>query len=664
MKKYIVSLVWVLSGISLYAQVEEKDSLETVVMEEVIIISKSVDSKVKESKILGSIDNYLENSPSVNMIKRGAYAWEPMLQGMATERSVITLDGMRIYGACTDKMDPVTSYVEISNFVKANISSGQAGAEHGGTIAGSIDLVRKKAGFSNKGWSGTIFSGFETGNNQIIAGTGLNYSKERFYTNVDFTFRDADNYKAGGNEEIMYSQFTKYNASVISGVKLNDKHQLEASFIFDRATDVGYPALPMDVSLAQAFIGSVEHKYFGLTEHLNSLETKFYYNNVKHKMDDTTRPVVPIRMDMPGWSKTWGMYSKLKGKYNEHQFSATLSGHFNNSLAEMTMFPNDPKESDMFMLTWPDVNTMYGGLFMEDKINLNHHLKLMVSAGIGTHFNSIESEFGIESLRIFYSDMNDSKLRILKNVSSQLSFHHGKFTHSLGMGYGERAPSVSEGYGFYLFNSFDAYDYVGNPFLKNEKSLDFSLSTQFKAKNISIKWQGNYFRIFDYILGIPDHSLLPMTIGAHGIKRYEALEYVHIFNTDLEVDYTINPNWTLNGSASYRFGEDLNSNNLPLIQPFNFRFGLRFQKENWIVDANMNGSAKHSNYNSDFGETPKDSYVIANVGLSKNFNLGKQKLTAKVGAENLFDENYSTFSDWNNIPRMGRNMYINLVFEW
>ena len=81
-------------------------------------------------KPLGSLDSYLAGSNSVNMIRRGCYAWEPMLNGMATERSVITVDGMRIYGACTDKMDPVTSYVETSNLSRARIKSGASGGPY------------------------------------------------------------------------------------------------------------------------------------------------------------------------------------------------------------------------------------------------------------------------------------------------------------------------------------------------------------------------------------------------------------------------------------------------------------------------------------------------------------------------------------------------------
>src|SRR5690606_2997069 len=143
----IIILAFLLSYCGAFAQDSFLDSLSNIVLDEVVIIANPTDKHLKEAKALGSLDNYLEKSPSVNMVKRGAYAWEPMLNGMATERSVITLDGMRIYGACTDKMDPITSYVEISNLSKATISNGQSGSQHGGTIAGSVDLVRRKTGF-------------------------------------------------------------------------------------------------------------------------------------------------------------------------------------------------------------------------------------------------------------------------------------------------------------------------------------------------------------------------------------------------------------------------------------------------------------------------------------------------------------------------------------
>lgn len=645
-----------------------QDSLWSENLEEIILISNSLDSYLKDAKALGSLDSYLEESNSVNMIKRGAYAWEPMLNGMTTDRSIITIDGMRVYAACTDRMDPITSYVENTNFSKARISEGQSGATHGGTIAGSIDLERRKSGFNAlKKFSGSAFSGFETNNQQQTYGTTLSYSANRFFTDIDFIYRDAKNYKAGHrsgkSSEVDFSPFTKYNFSAITGYKINDQHQLEASAIYDRATDVGYPGLPMDVSLARAFIGSLQYNYRNPWKYINLWETKAYFNTVTHVMDDSHRPDVPIRMDMPGWSKTQGIYSKFVGSQGHHRYKITLSGHRNNSLAEMTMFPNDPNESDMFMLTWPDVNTVYGGIELEDQIHLNHHLELGISAGIGLHHNKIRSEFGLSSLQIFYPDLESSKNRILKSFQSSLSWHSGDFTHKFGLGYGERAPTISEAYGFYLLNTNDNYDYVGNPNLHNEKSLNISLSSVLEKKDFKIKAQVNYFHIMDYIIGKPRPGIPSMNMTAEGIKVYEQLDYAHMFNAAMDFTYFIAPKWIFMADASYRYGQGGEGTRLPLIQPFTYGAKLRYDQQDFFGEISIQGSTKNRN-SIEFGEIQKPGYLITNLALSKDFKISRQNLIAKVGVENLFDRYYTTFEDWFGIPRMGRNVYANLIFKW
>ena len=116
-------------------------------LKEVIVIGKKSQLYQKQAKPLATIDEYLQQSTKVDMIRRGSYAWEPMINNMTTERTLVTIDGMRIFGACTDKMDPITSYVEVSNLSEATIKSGQQGACHGATIGGSIDLQRNRSGF-------------------------------------------------------------------------------------------------------------------------------------------------------------------------------------------------------------------------------------------------------------------------------------------------------------------------------------------------------------------------------------------------------------------------------------------------------------------------------------------------------------------------------------
>ncbi len=660
----IAALLFLINSFS-FAQ-EVKDTLLTIEeqhqLENVVIVGK-MDLTNTQSKVLSSLDAYLESNNAVNMIKRGAYAWEPVLNGMSTERSLVTIDGMRIYGACTDKMDPITSYVEITNLSKANIQSGQAGSCHGATIAGSIDLIRQHSNFDNSGFKVSVFTGLESNNWQKILGTKLQYASNKFYTDIDFTYRDAQNYKAGGNQEILYSQFTKYNLSALAGWKINQHQDLTASLIYDKASNVGYPALPMDVSLARAYIGSLQYNYRNLSASIYNWETKIYYNQVTHIMDDTHRPDVPIRMDMPGWTNTSGFYSKMQGSNQKHIWQANVNGHFNKSLAEMTMFSNTEGEKDMFMLTWPGVHTYFGGIFVEDQILWNTYWSSTFTAGAGIHYNLIKDTFGFESLKIFYPDMTESKLRWLKNLGVNIKYAKNSWIAQAGAGYAERAPSVSEGYGFYLFNSFDRYDYVGNPNMKNEKSLEFNASASYASDKWYVKLQANYFRIFDYIIGKPQAHLSAMTIGANGIKVYEQLPYASLFNINTTATYHIISGLDINAKAIYRLGW-ADTLNLPQIQPFSYGLNVKYTKKSFNAEIGMDGALQQTKFSKSFGETPAPAYVLFSISGSKQFQFSKHTLITKVGIENIFDKNYSTFADWNRIPRMGRNFYLNVIYKF
>ncbi len=88
---------------------------ETTIDEVVVSSSQGTGKKALSKGRVASIDEHLGQLSKVEMVRRGNYAWEPVVNNMATERVSTTIDGMKIFYACTDKMDPVTSYVESSN---------------------------------------------------------------------------------------------------------------------------------------------------------------------------------------------------------------------------------------------------------------------------------------------------------------------------------------------------------------------------------------------------------------------------------------------------------------------------------------------------------------------------------------------------------------------
>lgn len=651
-------------SIPINAQETVGDSLKMVPLQEVVIISssKTLDHR-RQAKPLATLDEYLESSSLVKMVKRGAYAWEPTMNSMSSERLSVTIDGMQIFGACTDKMDPVTSYVDVSNLAEAQISSGQQGAAFGNMVGGGINLKLDKGGFRSSGWTGGLETAYESNNQNRVFGGQLNYSDERFYVDTDVIYRKADNYKAGGGETVAFSQFEKYNFSINSGVKISEDQAISGSFIYDEARDVGYPALPMDVSLARALIASLTFNQDTLFGKLSDWESKAYYNTIKHVMDDTKRPDVAIHMDMPGWSETVGAYSQVDWKLSGNDLFLKLDGYFNKSLAEMTMYPVDANEALMFMLTWPDVHTTNLGFYAQDNIEWDRS-SLKLSTRLTYHSNSVADEFGLNSLKIFYPEMEKINTRFLKSFSAQYHKMLNPFHLTFGLSYGERAPSVSEGYGFYLFNSFDAHDYIGDPGLKTEASSEANIAITFKKPVFEISAEANYFYINNYIIGKVDNSLSTMTIEADGVKIYTNLDAAQIFNTSFSAKYMISNAFTWAGRVSYSRGVDDDKENLPLISPVSYRSSLDFFKNNYSASVVLNGAAEQTKFNADYGEVKSAAYATISASLGKRFFIDNDSLFVKAGVENLFDNNYSTYNDWKNIPQMGRNIFLTISYSF
>ena len=661
-KLKISFIVSILFTTFIFSQNTVKDTTKIVELNEVIIINRETLNNKKQVKPLASIDEYLEKSNKITMIKRGNYAWEPAINNMISDRISVTIDGMQIFGACTDKMDPITSYVDVSNVSEVHIKSGQQGAENGSTIGGGINLKLQKGNFNSNKLNVGFDTGYESNGNAKIVSAEFDFSNAKYFLNTDVIYRKSDNYKAGGNKEILYSQFEKYNVSNVVGVKVSDKGAVIGSIIFDKATNIGYPALTMDVSLAKALITSISYQYKNENALLSEWETKLYFNTVTHVMDDTKRINVPIHMDMPGWSDTFGLYSKMKIKKEKHAMLFNANAYYNKSLAEMTMYPGNPDENLMFMLTWPDVRTLYSGIYGEDVFKLNTNSNLKISTRIGYQNETIASKFGLNSLQIFYPNLDKNQSRFLVSISSQYEYTKNKFQFLGSIGYGERAPSVTESYGFYLFNSFDNYDYVGNPYLSNEKSVELNAAINYSTNKFKIGLDASYFHISDYIIGEFDSNIDRMTIGADGVKIYRALDYATILTTNLSAEYQFLQSLKLDGSLGYNLGKDQSNNYLPLISPLNYKVELHFKKELFDAEFGLSGNAKQQNYSSDYGEDKTNAYVIFNTNVSYSFQNGSDKIFIKSGIENIFDTYYSTYADWKNIPRMGRNIFVNVSY--
>ena len=166
----------------------------------------------------------------------------------------------------------------------------------------------------------------------------------------------------------------------------------------------------------------------------------------------------------------------------------------------------------------------------------------------------------------------------------------------------------------------------------------------------------------DYIIGEISPDVSSMTIGANGVRVYTALDHASIFNTYVNSSYKISERFAINGTVGYNYGKGNDGENLPLIKPFSYFAEFNYNTPKFNAALQLDGNGNQSNYSSKYGENETADYAILNLNLGNVFHNKLGKTVLKYGIENILDTEYSTYADWNNFPRQGRNFYVNLSY--
>ncbi|MCP4460379.1 MAG: TonB-dependent receptor [Cytophagales bacterium] len=605
-------------------------------------------------------DDFVNNLLGVHMMRRGNFANEPLLRGLASDRYIISVDGMRIFGACTDKMDPVSSYIEPVNLQGLDVSFGSAGNTSGLSTGGAVDFQLKRPVYnSDKPFMASLSSGFSSVSRGFDQSFDLNFSKNKVAYRFSGVHRKAANYINGEGLKVDYSQYEKFNYAASIHYRLSSTSKLAIDFLGDDAWDVGYPALPMDV-------GSAKARLFAVTYYMNSFrifmdpEFKVYHNYINHMMDDTKRDSVAMHMDMPGFTETTGTYFKAQLIESEKQkLNFRIDGFRSFARAEMTMYPNDETFREMFMLTWPDIHRLAAGVQMD--YDLSFLPKWELNVGMRSEFTQsyISSQFGEQQLSIFNKSGETPLNKWLNNLSVKTTRRHRTdVSTTWSVAFSERLPSISEQFGFYLFNVHDGYDYLGDPDLKTERNLH--LETSHKRTNGSSSFTVNLFGYFfsNYIMGIYDAGLSAMTIGSKGVKWYRNTPSATMFGGEVASTKEFSELSSLITEVNVVYGADFEGEPLPQMPPLKMKLSWLQKIGDWTIYPEVEWNATQKRISEKFQELSTDSYMLANLKLTKVWKGTKQKSSMNMGIENIFDEAYREHFDVGQVLRPGRSFYL------
>ena len=680
-------LVLLLVPLSMAAQQQStSDTIKLITLDEVRIQGyyngTAKDSRTKRKDGQARTERLIDALPGAGLISRGAFAQEPVIRGLSDGQIVVNINGMKIFGACTDRMDPATSYIEPNNLQSIKLNNGPGIDAGGATIGGSLNFNLKEPQLNaEERFETSVGAGFE-GNapaRQFLA--NWQYSDKKWAIYLNGIHRKAFNYTPGGNKadlrnsfgiwtkeigfsvddkaRILYSQYEKWNAGLSAKYRLNDNNFLNADFITDNGYDIGYPALTMDVAFAKANIASLGHQYVNNPARLSLIDSKLYFNYIHHAMDDTKRPLeqLVMHMDMPGNSMTSGFYSKATYHLPHQLLQFVVNGYMNRWHAAMKMYPKNGGAS-MYMLTLPDAQRLMMGLDVADNIHINDFLKIIAGARAEWNHSGIYSGLGKNQVTVIYEG-GVTKNHLLLNAYLQPFFNigqHGqfflKFAKSL------RAPTLKEMYSVFLLNRVDDYEYIGNPNLKNEGAINIDATISYNSYPfyVSLKGFGYFFK--NYIAGFVEPGLTP-TMGARGVKRYQNISSATMYGGECTTIWQPFSQVSLSSINTYQAGLDGNHNALPMISPFHSTNKIEWDpKRNWNLYAESIYAATQIKVSSFYGESETPAFNVINAGVVKTLNLNKSRLVLSLSGLNIFNQYYYEHTDVIKLPRPGRNIVL------
>ncbi|HQQ94091.1 MAG TPA: TonB-dependent receptor [Bacteroidia bacterium] len=661
MRRYSLILILFLQHRSWSQQKDQDSALKTVHLQEVSIYDEN--SRMNQSfsfyrnNKLATTEDILSRMQGVNLIKRGAYGLEPTLRNYGSGQTNLTIDGMRMYGACTDKMDPVSIYIEPNNLKSIQVSQGAAGALDGSTIGGQINMRTREPEFNcHPIMSGQASTSYLSVNQGLNSSLSLEQTLGKVAYRLSGTYRHANDYKAGSDSLIPHSGYEKANTSVCIVFKTSERQNFKLDYLGDWGHNIGYPALPMDVGKATAGIYALTHRYAIKGKALSSNEFKAYYNSVYHQMDDTHRPESPMHMDMPGWSQTIGAYNELRGK---HDLKLRIDFHQAYTKADMTMYPKN--EPLMYLQTLPENTLNDFGFAAGRSFHFKQHQQIDLNLRVDYFSQSAFYGPGANQWKVFNQDVTQAKTNFLKNMNLAYSGNLGKHTGAqFSMGYGERIPTSNERYGFYLYNRQDQFDYLGNPDLKPERSLQAELlvKEQFKWAEFSLNLF--YHHVYDYIYAYQLEGYSQMTIGAKGLKTYRNIEYADNRGFEASLKLNLGDYFSYLGNAKFVYAQTYDGKPLPLVPPFKLQEALRCTYKLYQFQLEHDFGAAQNRVNSDYGDKVTPSFNLINLRASRNIPIRKCILQVALACENVFDLLYHEHLDIGGVPRFGRNVLCNI----
>ncbi|MEI7596193.1 MAG: TonB-dependent receptor [Bacteroidota bacterium] len=629
-------------------------------------IKSEITKEQLQTETTRDVGDYLRSIPNVSGVRKGGIAVDPVIRGLKFSQLNVVLDnGVKIENGCPNRMDPVSSHIEIEDIEKIELIKGPYMLKYGSSLGGFINLSSEQPKPYDKfEVHAKAMYGFETNWNGQKEHISIYGGNKKVYFLLSGAYRNYGNYESGNlecHDTTFNSSFKKYNYSAKIGFSPKANQSLILSLYEIHGRDVLYPALPMDEKSDDTRIISLDYSIKNLSKFIKTLDVKVYQSNVDHVMDNSKRTtwnskqmISDVNATNTGGRIETGMQTG-KHVFNSGFDFESINKDGTRTMTMQMMGTTSTKKSNL----WKDASIQNAGVFVEDKIIFKSST---INASLRADFNNAISEDTLLIVKNGVEYFNNLKTQFV-NISSNLGITKKittNFSVSLAIGRGTRSPNMLERFIKLMAVGYDNYDYLGNPQLKpeinNEADLTFVFSKQ-KYGNLSANAFYSYVQNFISADLLPSSVIKPQTQGVLGVKQFVNTDYVTF--KGFEFGYTSSENYKLGASiiAAYTYAEipkvtkyivqgtqvvgssELNNDPLSEIPPFEATAGInyKFLKGKLIPKIALRLVANQNNVSEAMYEQKTSGFGLINLSVRYKINKFSSLTT---GVNNIFDRSY------------------------
>lgn len=621
------------------------------------------------------IGEALQRVEGISCVHKGAIANDIVLRGFQRDNINVLVDGVRLHGACPNRMDPPAFHYDFAQVEDVQVLKGPYDVTNPGGLGGLVQVRTKK---TEKGFHSDLNLNYGSYNSTNDSAT-VSYGTDRYDALGGYAFKYSEVPRSGDGKLItdIYPSTSpnRYRPDAIDsnayeihtgwakfGFNPTETSRTEVSYSYQDAEHVLYPYLKMDADYDRTHILNWKYTIEKISDVFTNLDLQAYWDKVNHVMDDqlreSSRPTAKITRaySMQTDARTQVVGAKVKGTLAVA--SGTLktgADYYNrnwNALNVRAMYTPTVPYTTLNMI--PDVDVDNFGLYADYELPLTEQLK--VQAGIRGDLTWIKADSSNNATAIGNStDFGEvsGNIRLTYTPVSSLDFF-------LGLARGVRTPDPEELY-MSVPAAPPAVTWQGNPGLNPTVNHEADLGVKYAGGTFYVNGTIFYSDLTDYVNFYSASSTQ---------KSYQNID-ASMWGAELGSQVSLPHDLYLRGSLTYTEARNKDGNRpLSEIPPLRGMVSVRYDVGSWFFEVAENLAARQDRVDSGLNEQPTAGWLTTDLKAGVSW----ESLSIYGGVNNLLDKQYYNHLSYlrdpfaggvgYKVPENGRNFYLTVAYKF